>query len=138
MRAPFSDAIPGQLAYVSGESSFCSSSYEKILNVFDRYDGITGEKYLEIECESGTYDSRTGNAIDAPTAYSIYHIKNRELEKFKVEVHKTLSTEIEVEAYDKYEAMEIALSNALDAFAKGNVTELPELTVGEIRKIKGE
>jgi F0F1-type ATP synthase gamma subunit len=62
----------GDSVFCTGDSGFCSYSYEKIKKIEYQYDEKTGKKYKVI-CLSNNhkFDSRNGLAITEPTGYYI-------------------------------------------------------------------
>lgn len=68
----------GDVVFCTGDSSFCHSSNEEIVNKTKQYDTHNGEPYYVIWLSGNrAFDSRTGNAINAPLAYYIVPIEGK-------------------------------------------------------------
>lgn len=60
----------GDFVYCTGDSGFCTDSTEQVKKVTVQYDQRTGKPYNIIWLEGGRkFDSRTGGAMNSPTAY---------------------------------------------------------------------
>jgi hypothetical protein len=62
----------GDSVFCTGDSNFCDSSTETVVNTTTKYDENNGEPYkiIWLDGERG-FDSRSGYAINPPTAYYI-------------------------------------------------------------------
>ncbi len=67
----FKEAKEGGTVYVTGDSGFCYSSYQKVSEITTKYDEDTGKPYNVLHVNGQRFDGRTGFAIDPPTAYYI-------------------------------------------------------------------
>lgn len=62
----------GDTVHCTGDSGFCDSSNEVVEKTTEQFDEHSGESYKVIWLEGGRkFDSRTGEAMNPPTAYYI-------------------------------------------------------------------
>jgi hypothetical protein len=82
--------IKGDTVRCTGDSGFCTPSYEKITHTTYKYDVNTGKQYKIIWLTGGrAFDSRTGNAIYPPLAYYIKPIQSDKLKGGKLDNRKS-------------------------------------------------
>lgn len=89
------DLKQGDFVYCTGDSSFCDSSYERVIKVTTQYNEHTGKSYKVIWLSGNRkFDSRTGSAMNSPLAYYIEPVSQKkariivnteEIEKAKAE-----------------------------------------------------
>lgn len=70
MKIPLSELKKDDYVYCTGDSGFCQSSIEQVINTSIRFDEMTGAAYTVIHLSGDRlFDSRHGDPITPPLAY---------------------------------------------------------------------